>query len=82
MGGSHEGGAGTASHLHPTHEPADAFAEDGLSPETARRLYRAAATGQLGKAWKATQAPPTTGYHGAGVDQCKGQAEAARRPSS
>ena len=42
----------------PAHEPADAFAEGGLSPETARRLYSAAASGQLGKAWKQLRAPP------------------------
>ena len=42
----------------PAHEPADVFAEGGLSPETARRLYRAAASGQLGKAWKQLRAPP------------------------
>ena len=48
----------------PTHEPADAFAEGGLSPETARRLYRAAATGQLGKAWKpGTACPAGTTAH-------------------
>ena len=38
-------------------EPADPLAEGGLSPETARRLCRAAAAGQLGKAWKTAQGP-------------------------
>ena len=42
----------------PAQEPADALAEGGLSPETARRLYRAAVAGQLGKAWKQLRAPP------------------------
>ena len=51
----------------PAHEPADAFAEGGLSPETARRLYRAAAAGQLGKAWKQLRAPPSQSSDGTGL---------------
>ena len=68
--------------LQHAHEPADAFAEGGLSPETARRLYRAAATGQLGKAWKQLRAPPPqTVRHGTGLATRPRQAAAARRPT-
>ena len=63
----------------PAQEPADALAEGGLSPETARRLGGDCRT--AGQSLEATESTTPAINHRRGVANSKREAAAARRPS-